>query len=343
MHKITIKKIAELTGFSKTTVSHALSGKRYVAPATVKKIQASIKKHNYIPSSSARSLASNRTGIIGLAYPLGTISANDLGLSEYILALAGGIARHSYKLLMITTPYEKEEDFREILLSRSIDGLVLMGVKMKDERIRFLRQLGFPFVAIGHTEDQKRIASVDIDARAGTEIAMDHLFACGHRRIGFLGIQPWDFGYTARSYNGYKAVFEKHGLSIDKALVGIVSMSTDSLREEVSDFVTKALGSHGGMTALFVLADMVGAMCTQLLNERGIRIPEEVSLISFGNSALCNLTNPPMSAVNLHARELCSLAIERLVPMLASGATDTRQDLVLPELVMRNSVANRQS
>ncbi|HHV62512.1 MAG TPA: LacI family transcriptional regulator [Firmicutes bacterium] len=329
----TIREVARYAGVSKTTVSHALSGRRPVAEKTKAKIAQVIEELGYHPNSAAQSLATKRTGILGMVYPLPELSGSDRSVVEFIFSAADKMASFGYKFLLLTMAYEETQELLRVVRGGHVDGLILMDVRLEDERVRLLLEEGFPFVMIGRCKRNAGLDYVDIDATSAIYEGTKHLIDLGHKHIVFIGISPWDFGYTHRGLLGYRRALREAGLPYDKTLVKACPSAEGYGRKLMKEL----LGDGRHFSAVITCGDLIAADVMSMLHEEGVRVPGDISLISFGDSPLCSLTIPPLTALTIHAREMSEIAVDMLVRKLRGERLRQHQVLLRPELIVRET------
>jgi DNA-binding LacI/PurR family transcriptional regulator len=342
----TIHDVARLAGVGHTTVSHALSGRRPVAPATRARVLAAVRQLGYQPNAAARSLVSRRTRIVGLIAPLDlhdedvrlhgdTIYASNYG--EFILATGDRLNAHDYRLLCLVTREADATDVRTLVRSGQVDGMLLLQVRANDVRVAALRAEGIPFVTIGRSRDAAGVVRADADFARAAELAVEHLLQLGHRRIGFLtrgdGRMPV-LGLEWHALTGFRRAHRAHGLAFDsRQVLYHESDQEQGLAAALAPFV----GGGSGLTALVAARALDAALAQQMLAAHGLRIPEDVSMISLNDSGLTMLAQPPITVVRFSPTSLTSLAVDLLVSMLEGRHPPRLEHLVPVELVVRGS------
>src|SRR5579884_2047478 len=174
----TIGDVARLAGVTRTTVSHALSGKRPVAPATRERVLAAVRALGYRPNAVARSLVLRRTQTIGLSLPIDAHyrSLSDGAYLRFISAIADRLSSHGYKLLCLISADLGVTDLADLARDGHVDGVLLLELHLDDPRVAALQEVGLPFVAIGRPLDTAGLVHVDADSVQATEDAVRYLF-----------------------------------------------------------------------------------------------------------------------------------------------------------------------
>jgi LacI family transcriptional regulator len=333
MAMVTIGDVARRVGVSRTTVSHAFSGRRPVAPATRARILAAAEELCYYPNAMARSVRAGRTQTIGLSVLLDTPGR---GLahgpfSEFIEYIADHLNEHGHKLLTLVAREPAPADLVGLVRSGQVDGLLLLQVRLNDGRVAALRRTAQPFVCIGRPAEAQGLVCVDADLAEAGALAARHLFTLGHRRLGFLGKTPI-FGYQYHALDGFSLAHHAAGLPLDPSQLLDVEPSA-GLRGALAPY----FASTPSLTGLITTTDIEAVSAMHVLTGQGLRVPEDVSIITLGDSTLAQFVRPAITAVSFSVRDECTLAVYLLLTML-SGQTPRQHIHILPvHLLSRHS------
>ncbi|PWH20892.1 MAG: LacI family transcriptional regulator, partial [Ardenticatenia bacterium] len=304
----TMADVAKRAGVAVSTVSYALSGVRPVSERTRQRIMAAIAELGYHPNILARGLASKRTRIIALLFPsvIGGLSQVQL---EFVNAAAEVATQRGYALLLWTSPREDGEILR---LTREglIEGLLLMEIRVHDPRVEALKAFGYPFCMIGRTEHNEGISFVDFDFEQAIRLCTRYLFELGHRNIAFLVYSPIspDLGYgpAVRSLTGARAACEEVGLPFVARVCETDARATYRATREL-------LEQHPSLTAVVYTSDVQYSGMMQAIYERGLRIPEDFSVVAVVSSRFAEMVTPPITAVELPAAEMGRIGVDLLI------------------------------
>jgi DNA-binding LacI/PurR family transcriptional regulator len=333
-NKVSIEEVAKLAGVSKTTISHALSGNRHVSQKTREKIDKVIKKLGYFPNYMAKGLALKKTGILGMIFPTPLSDSNHRESVEFIFSAANKINSLGYKFLLMTGNYgEETRHILEITRGGHIDGVVLMDIRLNDRRAELLAEEKFPFVMIGRNKNYLKFNFVDIDATGALYEGVNYLVSQGHKDILFIGISPKTFGFTEKSIKGFKKAMDENNLPYDNDSFCFCP-SDDKMAFELMTDIMKRLK----FTAVITGSDMIAAGVIKAVNASGMQIPQDISLISFGNSQVCEMTNPRMTALSLRYKEMSEEAVEMLVKIINNHDVAENHIILKSFLVQRDSV-----
>jgi DNA-binding LacI/PurR family transcriptional regulator len=326
---VTLADVARDAGVSQSTVSYVLSGKRSISAATRRRVERSIRTLGYRPHAGARALASRRTSALALVTPLRPDLHTPVAM-EFVISVVTAARRHAHDVLLLTND-EGPEGIRRVVGTALVDGLVLMDVLLRDERIPVLRELGLPAVLIGVPDDTSGLTCVDLDFRSAGARCVDHLADLGHRTIAFLGHDDEVFrrgsGFATRTLEGVTTRARARGLECDE-------VRCSGAREEV-DAIVRRLPE---VTGLIVHNEAVLPMVLDALRAAGRRVPEDVSVVAIAPDDIAEMTTPAVSAVDLPAEEMGERAVELLMAKLA-GRSELSMTLLAPRLVTRASSA----
>lgn len=326
---MTIVDIAEASGVSVATVSRVINNKPDVADETRQRILKLMEERGFTPQITWQQLRSGKSPFIALNFPQ-DFNPPSLGI---ITSAALGCEDADYSLNLITKSLNDNE-LLNIFRSGQSDGMILMEILLEDPRVELLKRHDFPYVMIGRCADNTGLSYVDIDIEKGVGDAMQHLHDLGHRQIGFITLnQEQDgkkYGFTNWAVEGYKKACLKHGVPF---LWRVVDLHTDIATSVVLDL----LDEHPELTAL-VTPQQSGVLgVLKALQAKGLRIPEDVSVIGLLEDAVGELITPPLTTISFPAQQLGSEAARMLVGHLEGTLDGPEQILLRPELNVRGS------
>ena len=321
MTRATIADVAARAGVTKSTVSHALSGKRPVATGTRLRIKQAIADLGYYPNPIAQRLAAGRSLTIGFVYPLYApqIAGYEMRL---ISAAANAVSQAGYAFVLLTQPDREGAALDQFFCSGLLDGVIVMQVRGYDPRIEALKAARLPFVLIGRTADNTGLAYVDIDIIAAMTRCVTYFAELGHRRIACLHQDDPEFGFGARMLVGYRAACAAHGLS---AIMLPCGLSTEGGRQAMAAL----LHDHPETTGVIVWNDLAAWGANQAALAAGRRVPADLSIICFDQSNISNLVPFHPTVVDVRPEEMSRRAAEMLLAILA-GETEGAGILLSP-------------
>jgi DNA-binding LacI/PurR family transcriptional regulator len=330
---VTLADVARDAGVSQSTVSYVLSGKRSISAATRRRVERSIRSLGYRPHAGARALASRRTSVLALVTPLRPDLHTPVAM-EFVISVVTAARGHAHDVLLLTND-EGPEGIRRVAGTALVDGLVLMDVQLRDERIPVLRELDLPAVLIGVPDDTSGLTCIDLDFRSAGARCVDHLADLGHRVIAFVGhsadVYRRGSGFAARTLEGVTTRAAARDLECD-------DMRCSATREDVDAVVRRVLSRRPQVTGLVVHNEAVLPMLLDALRTAGQRVPEDVSVVAIAPADIAEMTTPAVSAVDLPAEEMGQRAVDLLMAKLA-GRPELSMTLLAPRLVARASSA----
>lgn len=331
---MSIKQIAEMTGLSLTTVSHAINGTRKVSDKSLALVRDAIEKTNYRPNLAAQMMKTNRSKTVAIIIPE-TEPSNSTNCF-YFDVLSGAKARLGevgYDLIVSTySEHGGEGPSRSsVLQKRWIDGVLLVPQTDEPEDTLEVCAYGMPVVLLDRSVRDCSLPSVTSDNRSISEKAVRLLYEGGRRRIAFVGGALRNSTAQDR-YLGYCDALSGLGLPLDEALVSRVprySMQAgfDAMRQ-MTDADADAVFAANSELCLGVV---------KYLTENRLRIPDKVAVIGFDDYAWTEVTDPPLTAVSQAAYLMGSRASELLLALLR-GETPRETSVILPaQLTLRGS------
>jgi LacI family transcriptional regulator len=287
-----IKVVAELAGVSATTVSRVLSGKSYVSDDTRMRVMDAIQKTGYSPNVMAKGLKMGRTNTIVLMLP----DIQNLIFPMITRGVEDAARQKNYTVILCNTDENSgvEKDYISTMKSRLVDGFIVGSMLPNSIHIRNLRTEGFPLVLINrfYAKDEGKIDIVAIDNFKAAYNAVRHLIGSGHKKIALALGRENLYLYNER-HRGYRAALEDHNIPYNENLVMREATGSSSFYS-----MTQALmNSENRPDAIFATSDPKAFVILHALHEMGIRIPEDVSVLSFDNVTLSGMVEPPLSTV----------------------------------------------
>ncbi|EQK47056.1 bacterial regulatory s, lacI family protein [[Clostridium] bifermentans ATCC 19299] len=332
MSKVTIKEVAKEAGVATSTVSRVLSNNPKISEETKAKVNEAIERLNYKPNAIARSLANNKTKILGVVLPS---EADDLLTNPFFINAMKGMSIYAQnKNYYITYVFAKDgknefESIKEITNTNLIEGIILLRVNENDESIKFLNTIGFPFVAIGRPEKTEDVLWVDNDNFQAMYNVVNRLIQKGHKKIGFIGAIK-TLNMSKDRLKGYKMALEVNGLNYDEELV----IHKQFFKENTGYAGAEELLSKHEVTAIVTTDDLLAFGVSQLLNEKRL---EKISLVGFNNIQLSKYQTPPLASVDINAYELGYYAAKLLIEKLENEDILNTHYIVNTEFIERES------
>ncbi|MDN2482758.1 HTH-type transcriptional repressor PurR [Vibrio agarivorans] len=330
----TIKDVARLAGVSTTTVSHVINKTRFVAEATQEKVNKAVKELNYAPSAVARSLKCNTTRTIGM---LVTQSTN-LFFSEVIDGVESYCYRQGYTLILCNTGgiYEKQRDYIRMLAEKRVDGILVMCSDLTEELSEMLNgHPDIPKVIMDWGPETSQADKIIDNSEEGGYLATKYLIDNGHKNIACLS-GHFEKAACKERINGFRRAMGEAKLNVveDWILEGNFECDTAVLAAD------KIAAMDEKPTAVFCFNDTMALGLMSRLQENGIRIPDDMSVIGYDNIELAEYFSPPLTTVHQPKRRVGKNAFEILLERIKDKEHDKRVFEMHPEIVERLTVRN---
>ncbi len=303
-----IQDVARHAGVSRSTVSYALSGKRTISADTQRRIQAAIEDLGFTPNAGARALATSQTMVLGLLLQFHQDEFAPAML-QYVLPISLQARELGYDILMVTDP-DGPSAIHRIADSHMVDGILLLDVTADDPRLEALRAVSQPGVLLGLATDTAGLDFVDLDFGEAARILVDHLHERGHRELVLIApphhVVERGGSYAWRFRDAAVERAARHGLQIHV-------YHGESRQPAIGESVNRILDAHPSATGLVVHNDATIAALPPILRERGVRVPEDLSVVSLYSRDFGEEFSLPYTAVESAADELGRQAVSRLI------------------------------
>lgn len=328
----TMKDIARLAGVSTSTVSHVINKSRFVSDEIAERVNNAAQQLNYAPSALARSLKMNRTKTIGM---LVTTSTNPF-FGEVVKGVERSCYHQGYNLILCNTEGDNQRMKASIntLLQKRVDGLLLMCSTLEGERLDvFDRYPDIPIVVMDWGPILFASDKIQDNSLQGGYIAAKHLIECGHKEIGCI-TGPLIRHQAQMRYEGYKRALAEAGIAINPDWI----VESDFECEGGYQAFEKLYQRGKLPSALFVSNDMMAMGVIQAASQRGLRVPDDLSLIGYDDVHIAKFMTPALTTIHQPKYRLGKAAIDTLLYRLENPDTTAQVVQLEPTLVVRNSV-----
>jgi LacI family transcriptional regulator len=328
-----IKDVARDCGVAPSTVSNAITNRRFVLPETRARILESAARLGYRASTVARGLRMQRSWSVGLLLA----SISNPFYPEVARGVEDVVAENGCHLILCNTDYQddKQDRYMRVLIDRQVDGIIL-GSHPDERHLQDLRAAGVPFVLLNKGHGKLRGDYVGMDNRGGIAKAVEHLAKLGHRRIGFIRGHPMS-GAADDRYESYRDTVERLDLVQDPALVAPGRYDYVSGQSAGAQL----LALRHPPTAIVCSSDMMAVGAIDAIRGLGRRVPEDISVVGFDDLRLSRFTTPPLTTVHQPALEIADRATQLLIDLASGRRVRKLRHLLKPELVIRGSTAPR--
>jgi len=334
--RATVRDVAALAGVSPKTVSNVINGGVVVRPGTRERVERALAELDYVPNLSARGLRNGRSGAIALTLPE-MASAYSAELAQWFVELA---RERGWTVQLEQTGNEptRERDLVSRARAHLVDGLVLNPVSLSASVLASTEGLP-PTVVIGEVEPE-HVDQVHVDSVAAAEQVTAYLIGRGHRRIAVVGA-AWPDAATATSElreRGHLAGLTAAGITADPSLrVPLPAWTTSAAATAFADW----LDGNPLPDAVFAFTDSIAFGVLHVLAARGVRVPDQVSVIGFDDVDGAAYAIPALSTVSFDRRAFATAALDLLTRRIADRDA-TPETVVIPHrIVERASVATR--
>ncbi|MGE5508176.1 MAG: LacI family DNA-binding transcriptional regulator [Chitinophagales bacterium] len=332
----TIYEVAKLANVSTATVSRVLNRSGYASAGVRQRVEEAAAQLDFVPSLAARSLVNKRTHALALVIP-------DIA-NPFFPALARGAedaasaTRHSLILCNTDGKRSREQEYVALLREKRVDGVIQAGTALSRKQLQAL-QNSLPLVAVDRAVGQQAVDAVVCDNRLGARLAIEHLLALGHRRIGVVA-GPKGISTAEARLEGALAGLSEAGapLTPDRIAYGDFSMEGGYLAtKQLLPRLTAKREKR--QFALFAANDQMAAGALWALREAGIEVPAQASVVGYDDIPLARFLYPQLTTVAQPAYELGRTAVDLLVSRLAEPERPYKTVVLAPALAVRASTA----
>lgn len=331
---VSIYDIARAAGVSPSTVSRALEDHPRIGAETRKRIQKLAREMDYVPSTVARSLTAKKTWTIGMVLP--TIS--DPFMGRVVEGVEQAAIEAGFNVFISTSQNDRQREIEVVamLQKRRVDGIIVIASHLFDGWPRAVHHSRVPVVMIDEQNPGENMHFVAVDDRSGARIAVEHLLALGHRRIGYVGVsnRPQSNQYRLK---GYQDALQAAGEAVDPALI----ITVDDVMEhgQIGEASLEPL-LVAGATAVFCYNDTTAIGLLAACARSGLTIPEQLSIIGFDDIDMAAYTLPPLTTMRQPRFELGQWAMHMMLALLDGQEPANR--IIPAELIVRQTTARLQ-
>ena len=331
---VTIKEVAKKANVSITTVSRVFNGNDGVSPKTRKRVLKVIEELGYSPSAMASGLKTNLSKCIGIAVP------DALGdfYGEIIDGIESVTAKKGYNVIISLNHRIIKEELVgvDFFKAKKVDGAILVTTSGDDDYVHSLIEGGYNIVLLDRDPHKLNVDTVKIDNFGGGYMATEHLLNLGHSSILIIQGVPF-IDSSKERFNGYKRALKNKGIKINNQFILNGNFTVNSGYSSVK----KYLDDYGlDFSAIFATNDQMAIGAIKALNDKGISVPEEVSIVGFDDSYISPYIIPPLTTIKQRREEMGKVAAELLLDRIISDNKKriTPRQIIIPvELIKRES------
>ena len=334
----TIKDVANQANVSIATVSLVINNSGRISPQTRKRVLRVVKKLNYQPSRSARGLVSKKTGNIGFILTEEHFLRSEPFYSKIFLGVEFEARIHDYYILLATvsSSFSNGDSLPRFITERNFDGIIIAG-KVSRDLIYSILKYDMPLVFVDYSLINGDYPTILTDNIKGGVLATNYLIENGHKNIAFIGGEISHPSIMER-LQGYKLALESAKL---KSNDQVVITNDDYLsRQNGCSAAEILLNRRKDITAIFAANDTTAIGVMQCLNNKGIKVPDDISVIGFDDVQADLLLDPPLTTIRVRKIDMGTEAIQLLLGIINKENIKAKKILVPVELIVRESTKN---
>jgi DNA-binding LacI/PurR family transcriptional regulator len=341
--------IAKKAGVSVATVNRALNGKAEVSAELYTRVQSAISELGYSwDRNRKRKSSTPRSGAVGLLLDLPNASKTGEFNNRFLVGVEG-MAKHINKTLMLGSCEEDISEQREPLMIKQglVDGLILKVPNANTRLLDWLSPIAekLPVVLLMNIPSCYTLSSVTSDNASGMYHSIEHLHELGHRQIGFININDL-YSSTNPSHlerqNAFIEIMQNSGMRLPEGYVQVPARENEL--QPLQECIGQALDNWLAMgskrpTAIVCAADVYGLTLLEEAKKRGLKVPQDLSIIGVMNTPACEQSQPQLTSIDLSAQEIGKAAVELLALKWETPGSPARRIAIASHLVRRQSTS----
>lgn len=332
MKKTSLADIAKSVGVSKTLVSLVLNNrgdKSGISKETQEKVRKKAKELNYQPNQVARGLRTGKSNTIG-------IIVSDISNSFYarvVRSMEDAASKHGYHVIFSSSDEnsEKELNLIELLRARQVDGLIISSSQQNPTFLSNLDNSDVPYVLFDRYIKGYESSYVGINNKEISYKMVSEMIAKGHRDIAILKISPGYISTIADRTEGYTAALIDNNIAVDNDL--IIEIPFNSVDENVDKAIDKILKRENRVSAIFALNSNIAVACLQAFKRNSIKVPKDISIVSFDDRQLFKYCNPSVTAISQPVVQLAESAVDLVIDII--NKKRAKEQIILPATIER--------
>jgi LacI family transcriptional regulator len=332
VQKLTLERVAELAGVSRSTASRVINGQDGVRPEIRRRVLDVVELTGFVPHAAARSLAGQRSRILGLAIRQTT---EQVFSDPYFAALVQGVSRacnerdQTLSLFLFESAGDHDLLPARLLRTKLIDGLVITATYADDPLVWQLTEAGIPLVVVGEVSNPD-IATVDADNHGGAALAAQHLLGLGRQRIGTV-TGPMRSGAAATRFVAFERALAAGGRPLRPELVVEADFTDDAAYLAAKKLIPQQ------PDAIFAFSDRMALGVLRALGEAGLSVPRDVALVGFDDLPPARLAKPSLTTIRQPVEQAGVEAVALLLERVQDPSAPARRVELPTTLVVRES------
>ncbi|MDP4084498.1 MAG: LacI family DNA-binding transcriptional regulator [Bacillota bacterium] len=325
----TIKDVARKANVSIATVSRILNNKTGFSEKTKIKVLRAIEELGYQPNALARGLINKNTQTIGVLIP--TVS------NMFSYEILSGIEKHAndlgYSVIVCNTADDGERtiNYLQVLSEKRVDGIIIVSEFIREEYYKILTDMNVPVVLVSSISFQFPIPYAKVDDRHAAFSATDYLIKKGHTKIAMIAGNTSDPIAGLPRIEGYRAAHHSHGLPVnDDFIIDCRTFTHTAGMEAMEEILQKKLD----VTAIFASSDELAAGAMSVAYRKGIKIPDQLSIIGYDNTKLAEMLIPSLTTVAQPLYDMGIVAATMLFEMKETGEVTQTQSRIMNHCIV---------
>ena len=328
--RVKLTDIAARTGFTVGTISKALQNKDGIALETRRSIMQAAKEIGYIANSQAGALRSGSSKTVAIIV---SDIANPLFAIE-IKFCVEALEREGYRAFVMGTEERPEREVQAVIsaLSKNVDGVLLCPTQKSLEAVELLQQNGMPYVLMGRRFENLDADYVVCDDEKGGYLAGAHLAGLGHRRVLVITADP-HISSSRERLAGFNRAMSERGIWVDPSLIRL----SDPSAHDSAALIDELLHDRTDFSAIFAFSDYIAWELIYALNLRGVRVPEDISIVGFDDVQSHMCFPPPLTTVHFPKRTISTTSVSLLLERIAHSGGECKNIVLDSYLVVRET------
>ncbi|NYI03612.1 LacI family DNA-binding transcriptional regulator [Allostreptomyces psammosilenae] len=330
----TLEAVAARAGVGRGTVSRVVNGSPRVSAETREAVRSAIEELGYVPNRAARTLVTSRTDSVALIVPESESKlVGEPYFSDIIRGVSAELSLSDVQLLLILVRSDAERrKLADYLHAHRVDGVMMVSVHGDDPLLEVLERIELPVVLAGRRSELEPLTHVHSDNVGGAAAAVSHLLRRGRRSIAAI-TGPLDMDVARGRLDGYRKALQLGGVPVQEDLIERADFTEEGGRRAMAELLAR----RPDLDAVFAASDVMAAAALSVLRAAGRRVPEDVALVGFEDSAIARHTDPPLTSVRQPIEEVGRTLAKLLMEQIADPGKARRQVVLGTELVRRDS------
>jgi LacI family transcriptional regulator len=326
----TINDVAKLAGVSNATVSHVINGTRFVSEPLIEKVKEAMKQLNYQPNMMARGLKGGSLKTIGVIVPDCTNSF----FAEISRAINHYCFIQGYNIILCNTDnnMEHQSSYTDMLISKHIDGVIIISSDKTDEDVNKLAANSIPVVIADRSVNHPSVDNIIVNNKKGGYDATKYLLSLGYTKIACIG-GPTTISSSSQRMEGYKQAIIEAGIELKDAYIYIGDFHFNGGEKASETF----LSLKEPPEAIFATNDMMALGFITGSQKRGINIPKDISVIGFDDIQLSSIMTPLLTTIAQPLDTLAKISTQLILDKIENKTSKVSQILLDPYLIERDS------